>query len=179
MDRDVPSRRHGATRLNVYHDHELDSMPEYRAQRPRLSRGRAEVDARVCGMSCMNALAEMLRQLYAARQGRQADVLMDRCSRDVLESLLGASSAFLGARVSYAVTDRLRHRKSHLDDAALPTIRAIASVLNAWLHDGRRLAIRTVLRELSEAELRELAALPELNDEVASMTGDFAGGSSP
>lgn len=50
-------------------------------------------------------------------------------------------------------------------------------MLNAWLHDGRRLAIRTVLRELSEAELRELAALPELNDEVASMTGDFAGGS--
>lgn len=130
-------------------------------------------------MTCLHALAEMLRQLYAARQGRQADVLMDRCSSEALRKLLGESSAFLGSRVNYAVADRLRHRKPQLDETALPTIRAIASVLNAWLHDGRRSAIRAVLRELGEDELRELAALPELNDEVATMTGDFAGGSAP
>ncbi|MGF6712615.1 hypothetical protein QFZ41_003579 [Luteibacter sp. W1I16] len=158
----------------MYPDHELSSLPEYRAPRPRPSRARAEVDARTCGMSCMHALAEMLRQLYAARQGRAADVLMDRCSREALEKLLRESSAFLGSRVRYAVEDRLRHRKPQLDDTALPTIRAIASVLNAWLHDGRRLAIRSVLRELSDEELKELAALPELNDEVATMTGDFS-----
>src|SRR4051812_3982469 len=99
---------------------------------------------------------------------------MDRCSREALEKLLRESSAFLGSRVRYAVEDRLRHRKPQLDDTALPTIRAIASVLNAWLHDGRRLAIRSVLRELSDEELKELAALPELNDEVATMTGDFS-----
>lgn len=127
----------------------------------------------------MNALAEMLRQLFAARQSRAADTLMDRCSREALEKLLSESSAFMGARVRYAVEDRLRHRKPQLDDTALPTIRAIASVLNAWLHDGRRMAIRAVLRELSDEELKELSTLPELNDEVATMTGDFAGGNAP
>ncbi|MDR6644711.1 hypothetical protein J2X57_003954 [Luteibacter sp. 1214] len=130
-------------------------------------------------MSCLHGLAEMLRQLYVARQAKAADVLMDRCSRAALEALLSESSAFLGSRVRYAVVDRLRHRKPQLDESALPTIRAIASVLNAWLHDGRRLAIRAVLRELSDIELRELAALPELNDEVATMTGDFVGGNAP
>lgn len=159
--------------------HDFDSPPAYHASRPRTSRARAAADARICGMTCMHALAEMLRQLYAARQGRAAEVLMDRCSREALEKLVRESSAFLGSRVLYAVEDRLRHRKPQLDDAALPTIRAIASVLNAWLHDGRRLAIRAVLRELSEDELRELASLPELNDEVATMTGDFAGGNAP
>jgi hypothetical protein len=163
----------------MYPDHDITLPPEYRAPRPRSSRARAEVDARTCGMSCMNALAEMLRQLFQARQGRAADVLMDRCSREALEKLLRESSAFLGSRVRYAVEDRLRHRKPQLDDTSLPTIRAIASVLNAWLHDGRRLAIRSVLRELSEEELKELAALPELNDEVATMIGDFAGGNAP
>jgi hypothetical protein len=163
----------------MYPDHDTTLPPEYRAPRPRASRARAEVDARACGMSCMNALAEMLRQLFQARQSRAADVLMDRCSREALEKLLRESSAFLGSRVRYAVEDRLRHRKPQLDDTSLPTIRAIASVLNAWLHDGRRLAIRSVLRELSEEELKELAALPELNDEVATMIGDFAGGDAP
>jgi hypothetical protein len=163
----------------MYPDHDLAPLPEYRAPRPRHSRSRAEVDARTCGMSCMHALAEMLRQLYTARQGRAAETLMDRCSREALEKLVRESSAFLGSRVLYAVEDRLRHRKPHLDDTSLPTIRAIASVLNAWLHDGRRLAIRAVLRELSDDELKELAALPELNDEVATMTGDFAGGNAP
>ena len=163
----------------MYPDHDLPCVPEYRAPKPRASRARAEVDARVGGMSCLHALAEMLRQLYAARQNKVAETLIDRCSRDTLEQLLGESTAFLGGRVRYAVDDRLKHRKATQEDVTLPTIRAIASVLNAWLHDGRRLAIREVLRELCDDELRELAALPELNDEVASMTGDFAGGNAP
>lgn len=125
-------------------------------------------------MSCAYALAEMLRQLYAARQGDAADVLMGRCSPDGLRRVLDESSAFLGARVRYALVEHLRHRKPLLEDTALSTMRAIASVLNAWLHDGRRLAIRAVLREFSGEELRQLAALPELNDEVATMTGDFS-----
>lgn len=158
----------------MYPDHEPKCLPDYRSARPRASRARAEVDARVGGMSCLHALAETLRQLYAARQNKAAEVLMDRCSRETLERLLGESSAFLGGRVRYAVDDRLKHRKPTQEETALPTIRAIAGVLNAWLHDGRRLAIREVLRELCDDELRELAALPELNDEVASMTGDFS-----
>ena len=158
----------------MYPDHDSTSLPEYRAPRPRASRARAEVDARVGRMSCLHALAEMLRQLYAARQNKLAEALLDRCSRETLEQLLGESSAFLGGRVRYAVDDRLRHRKVIQEDTALPTIRAIASVLNAWLHDGRRLAIRAVLRELCDDELRELASLPELNDEVATMIGDFS-----
>lgn len=163
----------------MYPDHDSISLPEYRAPRPRASRARAEVDARVGRMSCLHALAEMLRQLYAARQNKLAEALLDRCSRETLEQLLGESSAFLGGRVRYAVDDRLKHRKAGQEETTLPTIRAITSVLNAWLHDGRRLAIRAVLRELCDDELRELAALPELNDEVASMTGDFAGGNAP
>jgi len=158
----------------VYPDHDSTCLPEYRCTRPRASRARAEVDARVGGMTCLHALAEMLRQLYAARQNKAAETLLDRCSRETLEQLLGEPTAFLGGRVRYAVDDRLKHRKAQLEDSALPTILAIASVLNAWLHDGRRLAIRAVLRELCDDELRELAALPELNDEVASMTGDFS-----
>ena len=161
----------------MYPDHDLPCVPEYRAPKPRASRARAEVDARVGGMSCLHALAEMLRQLYAARQNKMAETLIDRCSRDTLEQLLGESTAFLGGRVRYAVDDRLKHRK--VEDGTQPTVRAIAGVLNAWLHDGRRLAIRAVLRELCDDELRELAALPELNDEVATMSGDFAGGNSP
>jgi hypothetical protein len=163
----------------MYPDHDLSCTPEYRAPKPRASRARAEVDARVGGMSCLHALAEMLRQLYAARQNKVAETLIDRCSRDTLEQLLGESTAFLGGRVRYAVDDRLKHRKATQEDATLPTIRAIASVLNVWLHDGRRLAIRAVLRELCDDELRELVALPELNDEVATMSGDFAGGNAP
>lgn len=163
----------------MYPDHDLPCVPEYRAPKPRASRARAEVDARVGGMSCLHALAEMLRQLYAARQNKVAETLIDRCSRDTLELLLGESTAFLGGRVRYAVDDRLKHRKAAQEDGTQPTVRAIAGVLNAWLHDGRRLAIRAVLRELCDDELRELAALPELNDEVASMTGDFAGGNAP
>jgi hypothetical protein len=161
----------------MYPDHDLPCVPEYRAPKPRASRARAEVDARVGGMSCLHALAEMLRQLYAARQNKMAETLIDRCSRDTLEQLLGESTAFLGGRVRYAVDDRLKHRK--VEDGTQPTVRAIAGVLNAWLHDGRRLAIRAVLRELCDDELRELAALPELNDEVATMSGDFAGGNAP
>jgi hypothetical protein len=163
----------------MYPDHDDLCAPDHRTPWLRSSRARAEADARIVGMSCLHGLSEMLRQLYAARQGRAAEYLMDRCPKDALEKLLGESSAFLGARVRYAVVDSLRHRKPYLDDSALPTIRAIASVLNAWLLDGRRLAIRAVLRELSDDELKELAALPELNDEVASMTGDFAGGDRP
>jgi hypothetical protein len=158
----------------MYPDHDLSCTPEYRAPKPRASRARAEVDARVGGMSCLHALAEMLRQLYAARQNKVAETLIDRCARETLEQLLGKSTAFLGGRVRYAVDDRLKHRKATQEQTTLPTIRAIASVLNAWLHDGRRMAIRAVLRELCDDELRELAALPELNDEVATMIGDFS-----
>lgn len=154
----------------MYPDHDID-LPTERL--PRLgSRARSGVGSR--DMSCSYALAEMLRQLYTARQAKAADVLMGRCSPDELGRLLHESSAFLGARVRYAVAEHLRHRKPPQDDAALSTLRAIASVLNAWLQDGRRLAIRAVLREFSEEELRQLAALPELNDEVATMTGDFS-----
>jgi hypothetical protein len=130
-------------------------------------------------MSSLHALAEMLRQLYVARQSKAADILLDRIPRTALEALLGESSAFLGARVRYAVEDNLRHRKAATENGTHTTLRALASVLNAWLHDGRRLAIRAVLRELSLAELIELAALPDINDEVASMTGDFTGGIAP
>jgi hypothetical protein len=141
--------------------------------RHRMSRARAELDLRVGRMSCLHGLAEMLRQLYAARQTRAAEMLMDRCPRDALQALLDQSSAFLGSRVRYAVQDRLAHRKAHLDDVSVPTLRALAAVMNAWVLDGRRLAIRAVLRELDRAELAELAALPELHSEVASMTADF------
>ncbi|QDE40008.1 hypothetical protein FIV34_12680 [Luteibacter pinisoli] len=130
-------------------------------------------------VSSLHGLAEMLRQLYTARQAKAADILLERVPRADLEQLLGESSAFLGARVRYAIEDALRHRKAAADDNAQGTLRAIAAVLNAWLHDGRRLAIRAVLRELSADELAELAALPDIHDEVASMTSDFTGGIAP
>ncbi|KJV33768.1 hypothetical protein [Luteibacter yeojuensis] len=127
-------------------------------------------------MSSLHALAEMLRQLYTARQAKVADALLERVPRAALEQLLHESSAFLGYRVRYAVDDALRHRKPAADDHALTVMRAIAAVLNGWLLDGRRPAIRAVLRELSVVELVELAHLPEIHDEVASMTSDFTRG---
>jgi hypothetical protein len=142
----------------------------------RDGQGRPHDEARV---SSSHALAEMLRQLYVARQAKAADILLDRVPREALEHMLGESSAFLGARVRYAIEDTLRHRKRLADDPAHTTLRAIGTVLNAWLHDGRRLAIRAVLREFSLDELHELARLPELHDEVASMTSDFTGGIAP
>lgn len=142
----------------------------------RDGQGRPLTEVRV---SSLHGLAEMLRQLYTARQAKAADILLERVPRADLEQLLGESSAFLGARVRYAIEDALRHRKAAADDNAQGTLRAIAAVLNAWLHDGRRLAIRAVLRELSADELTELAALPDIHDEVASMTSDFTGGIAP
>ncbi|MGN6481216.1 hypothetical protein [Luteibacter sp.] len=129
-------------------------------------------------MSSLHALAEMLRQLYAARQAKAADILLDRVPRDALQEMLGESSAFLGARVRYDIEDTLRHRKRP-EDPSHTTLRAISAVLNAWLHDGRRMAIRAVLRECTVAELHELAHLPDIHDEVASMTSDFTGGIAP
>jgi len=72
----------------------------------------------------------------------------------------------------------LRHRKRS-EDPSHTTMRAIGAVLNAWLHDGRRPAIRAVLREFTQDELHELAHLPDIHDEVASMTSDFTGGIAP
>src|ERR1700750_436364 len=101
-DTHVPIPCGCVTRHPMYPDHDITLPPEYRVPRPRSSRARAEVDARTCGMTCLNGLAEMWRQLFQARQSRAADVLMDRCSREALEKLLRESSAFLGSRVRYA-----------------------------------------------------------------------------
>jgi hypothetical protein len=141
----------------------------------RDGQGRPFPEAR---MSSQHALAEMLRQLYVARQAKAADTLLDRVPRAALEQMLGESSAFLGARVRYAIEDTLRHRKRS-EDPAHTTLRAIGAVLNAWLHDGRRMAIRAVLREFTVGELHELAHMPDIHDEVASMTSDFTGGIAP
>ncbi len=124
-------------------------------------------------MSLPNALTETLHQLFGGREGRLADVLLNRCTRPALEQLLASTEYRLEGRIRYAVEDKLRHRKPAQEERTVPTMRALQCVLNTWCIEGRRTAIRAVLRELDAEELEELAHMPDLESEVASMTRIF------
>jgi hypothetical protein len=124
-------------------------------------------------MSLPNALTEALHQLFSGRQSRTADVLLNRCTRPALERLLASTEYVLEGRIRYAVEDKLRHRKPAQEDRTVPTMRALQHVLNTWCIEGRRAAIRAVLRELDTEELEELAHMPDLESEIASMTREF------
>jgi hypothetical protein len=124
-------------------------------------------------MSVSNALAEALHQLFVSRQLGMADALLDRCSREASEQLLVSPHYVLNGRIRYEVEDRLKHRKPSHDERAMPTLKALQHVMNTWCIEGRRTAIRAVLRELAEGELDELAAMPELDREIVSMAREF------
>jgi hypothetical protein len=125
------------------------------------------------GMSAVNALAETLHLLFAGNKRHAAGVMLDRCTREILLELLRTRRCLPEGRVRYAVEDKLQHRKTGQEERAMAALRALHFVLNAWCIEGRRAAIRNVLRELDDDELTELSGIPELDGEVVSMMREF------
>jgi hypothetical protein len=124
-------------------------------------------------MSIPNAMAETLHRLFTTGHGHVADMLLQRCSRGLLEELLVSSKYVLSGRIRYAVEDRLKHRRPNQEDRVVPPLKALLHMLNTWCIEGRRTAIRAVLSELSDNELDEMGHMPELEGEVASMMREF------
>ncbi|HEY4145953.1 hypothetical protein [Pinirhizobacter sp.] len=121
-------------------------------------------------MSVPDALAEAIHQLIAERHQPNADVVLDRCSREVLAILLESETHVLTGRARYVVESKLRLRRVDHHTEELPPLKVLLHVLNAWCSEGWRSAIHHVLAELAADELAALAALPGLDPEIASMT---------
>ncbi|WP_250628106.1 hypothetical protein [Pinirhizobacter soli] len=121
-------------------------------------------------MSAPDALAEAVHQLIAERHQPNADVVLDRCSREVLVSLLESQTHVLTGRTRYVVETKLRLRRVDHHTEELPPLKVLMHVLNTWCIEGWRAAIHRVLAELDAGELAALAALPGLDPEVASMS---------
>lgn len=121
-------------------------------------------------MSAPDALAEAVHQLIAERHQPNADVVLDRCSREVLATLLESQTHVLTGRTRYVVETKLRLRRVDHHTEELPPLKVLMHVLNTWCIEGWRTAIHRVLAELDAGELAALAALPGLDPEVASMS---------
>jgi hypothetical protein len=121
----------------------------------------------------MAAFSEALRHLFDARQEKMADRLVERCSKVFAEQLAGYPSIASHARSSYALRNRLRRAKDNGGDPMAGAFEGLATVLSAWCRQGRRAAVRSVLRELGEADLRTLAARGELDGELATIMHEF------
>lgn len=122
-------------------------------------------------MSDLNALAETLRQLFEARQYQVAERFIDHCNRHLLERLIVTEATPITLRIDYVVKKKLRRRDEVWSDT--PLIDALPSILNLWCREGRRIAVRQVLAELDLVDLEALAAHPELDPEVISMSRAF------
>lgn len=121
-------------------------------------------------MSVPGALAEAVHQLIAERHQPNADAVLDRCSREVLVTLLESETHVLAGRTRYVVEAKLRLRRVDHHTEELPPMKVLMHVLNTWCAEGWRSAIHHVLAELDAGELAALADLPGIDPEVASMT---------
>jgi hypothetical protein len=121
-------------------------------------------------MSVPDALAEAVHQLIAERHQPNADIVLDRCSREVLVTLLESETHVLVGRTRYVVEAKLRLRRVDHHTEELPPLKVLMHVLNTWCIEGWRTAIHHVLAELDAGELAALAELPGVDPEVASMT---------
>ncbi|WP_250626017.1 hypothetical protein [Pinirhizobacter soli] len=121
-------------------------------------------------MSAPDALAEAVHQLIAERHQPNADMVLDRCSREVLATLLESETHVLTGRTRYVVEAKLRLRRVDHHTEELPPLKVLMHVLNVWCVEGWRLAIHRVLAELDAGELAALADLPGLDPEIVSMT---------
>ncbi|BDU21029.1 hypothetical protein [Dyella sp. GSA-30] len=122
-------------------------------------------------MSGVYVLAETLRQLFDAKQYRVADWFIDHCGRGQLEELVQAHGTAIAMRIDYVVKRRLQRRST--SESAGDLVEALPYVLNLWCREGRRSAVRYVLKELDEPEVDALARRPDLDSEVVSMLREF------
>lgn len=120
------------------------------------------------------AFSIALRQLIEAHQEKAAERLINQCSRAFSKRLLEYPVVAWHARSSYVVRTRLRRKidtapEEHVHDALLPLV----AVLNVWCQEGRRSAVRSVVREMSRADLGDLSSKPGLDPEVATIMVEF------
>ncbi|WP_243042258.1 hypothetical protein [Dyella sedimenti] len=125
------------------------------------------------GVISLPPLAEALRQLLEARQEKLAMRLLDQCDRGLVMRLNGLSTTELHARLLCLLKTRLRRRMERGTYGTRSVLLALAGVLNLWCREGRRHAIRCVLREMSDRDRDALMRSGELEVEVASMLRDL------
>lgn len=78
------------------------------------------------------------------------------------------------ARSSYVVRNRLRKKIDTLpEELAADTLLPLVSLLSVWCQEGRRGAIRSVVRELNNVDLGELSSRPGLDPEVVTIIIEF------
>ncbi|GAB2781649.1 hypothetical protein [Dyella kyungheensis] len=120
------------------------------------------------------AFSLALRELIEAHQDKAAERMIGQCSRAFSRRLLEFPVVAWHARSSYVVRNRLRRKIDTVpDELALDTLLPLVSVLNVWCQEGRRAAVRSVVREMGGADLNELSAKPGLDIEVATMIREF------
>lgn len=122
------------------------------------------------------AFSQALRQLIEAHQEKAAERLVAQCSRAFSRSLLEYPVVAWHPRSSYVVRNRLRRKVDTVpEELAADTLMPLVSILNVWCQEGRRSAVRSVVREMDGSDLRELSAKPGLDAEVATIIRDFIG----
>jgi len=120
------------------------------------------------------AFSQALRQLIDAHQEKVAERLIAQCNRAFSRRLLEYPVVAWHARSSYVVRSRLRRKVDTVpDELAADTLMPLVSVLNVWCQEGRRSAVRSVVREMDRGDLRELSSKPGLDLEVATMIREF------
>ncbi|PXV60282.1 hypothetical protein SAMN04487785_1023 [Dyella jiangningensis] len=120
------------------------------------------------------AFSQALRQLIDAHQERAAERLIGQCSRAFSRRLLEYPVVAWHARSSYVVRNRLRRKIDAVPEAlAADTLLPLVPVLNVWCQEGRRSAVRGVVREMDSRDLHELSSKPGLDPEVATMIREF------
>jgi len=120
------------------------------------------------------AFSIALRQLIEAHQEKAAERLINQCSRAFSRRLLEYPVVAWHARSSYVVRTRLRRKIDALpEELAQDTLKPLVSVLNAWCQEGRRSAVRSVVREMNYVDLGELSSKPGLDPEVATIMVEF------
>lgn len=119
------------------------------------------------------AFSQALRQLIEAHQEKAAERLINQCSRAFSRRLLDYPVVAWHPRSTYVVRTRLRRKTELASDAAIDHLMPLVPVLNVWCQEGRRSAVRSVIREMDSSDLRELARKPGLDLEVSTIIREF------
>ncbi|MDR3446860.1 hypothetical protein [Dyella sp.] len=120
------------------------------------------------------AFSMVLRHLIDAHQEKAAERLINQCNRAFSRRLLDYPVIAWHARSSYVVRNRLRRKIDPApDDPCADVLISLIPVFNVWCQEGRRSALRSVVREMNQIDLSDLAKRPGLDMEVATMIREF------